>query len=46
MITQARKKDLVSEVHLSAITDYVARNNHTIDREGVKFPSSDSDTTK
>ena len=30
--TWARKKDSVSEVHLSAITDHVARNNnHTKD---------------
>ena len=41
-----RKKDSVSELHNSAITDHVARNNHTIDWEGVKFPSRDSDTTK
>ena len=35
--TQARKKASVSEVHPSAITDHVARNNDTIDWEGVKF---------
>ena len=29
--TQARTKDSVSEVHPSAITDHVARNNHTIE---------------
>ena len=44
--TRARKKDSVLEVHSSAIIDHVARNNHTIDWEGVKFPSRDSDTTK
>ena len=33
MFTQARKNDFVSEVHLSAITDHVARNNHTINWE-------------
>ena len=27
--TQARKKDSVSEVQRSAITDHVTRNNHT-----------------
>ena len=43
--TRARK-DSVSEVHPSAITDHVTRNNHTIDWEGVKFPSRDSDSTK
>ena len=41
-----RLKDSVSEMHPSAITDHVTRNDHTIDWEGVKFPSRDSDTTK
>ena len=40
------KKDSVPEVHPSAIMDLVAKNNHTIDWEGMKFPSRDSDTTK
>ena len=31
--TRARKKDSVSEVHPSAITDHVTKNNHTIDWE-------------
>ena len=44
--TWARKKDSVSDVYPSAITDHVPRNNHTMDWEGVKFPSRDSDTTK
>ena len=43
--TQARK-DSVTELHPSAITDHVTKNNHTIDWEGVKFTSRDSDTTK
>ena len=43
--TQARN-DSVSEMHPLAITDHIARNNHTIDWEGVKFPSRDSDTTR
>ena len=43
--TWARKKDLVSEVHPSAIADHFARNNHTIDWERGKFLSRDSDTT-
>ena len=30
-VTWARKKDSVSEVHPSAITDHVAKNNHNID---------------
>ena len=33
-------------MHPSAITDHVARNNYTIDWEGVKFHRRDSDTTK
>ena len=42
-----RKKDFVSEVHPSAITDHIAKNNnHIIDWEGMKFPSRDCDTTK
>ena len=44
--TWTRMKDSVSELHHSAITDHIARNNHAIDWEGVKFPSRDSDTTK
>ena len=44
--TRARKKDSASEVHPSAITYYVVRNNHTIDWERVKFPSRACDTTK
>ena len=43
--TWARKKDVVSKMHPSAITYHVTKNNHTIDWEGVKFPSSDCDTT-
>ena len=44
--TRARKKDSLSELHPSAITDHVAQSNHTIDWEGVKFPSRDADTTR
>ena len=44
--TWARKKDSVSEVHPSAITDHVTKNNHTIDWEGVNLPCRDCDTTK
>ena len=44
--TRARKKYSVSGVYPSAITDHIARNNHTLDWEVVKFPSKDSDTTK
>ena len=41
-----RKKDSISEVHLSSITDHIIRNNDTIDWDGVNFPSRDSDSTK
>ena len=44
--TWARKKDSVSDMHPSAITDHVTKNNHTIDWDGVKFPNRDSDTMR
>ena len=44
--TTDRKKDSLSELHPSAITDHVVQSNHTIDWEGVKFPIRDSDTTR
>ena len=44
--TRATKKDSHAEVHPSAITDHITKNNHTIDWEGVKFLSRDCDTTK
>ena len=37
--TRSRKKDSQTELHPSAITDHVAKENHTIDWEGVKFPA-------
>ena len=43
--TWSRKKDSVSEVHPSAITNHVTNNNHTIDLEGVKLHSKDGDTS-
>ena len=43
--TWARRKHSVSEVHLSAINDHFAMNKHSIDWEGVKFPSRNCDTT-
>ena len=44
--TLARKKDSVSKVHPSAITDHVIKNNHTIDWKGVIFPSRACDIIK
>ena len=41
--TRSSKKDSLTELHLSAITDHVAKN--TIDWEGIKFPTSDNDWT-
>ena len=43
--TRSRKKDSLMELHPSAITDHVAKENHTIDWEGVKFPDRDTDLT-
>ena len=42
---RSRKKDLLMEVHPSAITDHVAKENHTINWEGVKFLVRDTDWT-
>ena len=33
------------ELHPSAITDHLAKENHTIDWEGVTFPARDTDWT-
>ena len=33
------------EVHHSAIMDHVAKENHTIDWEGVTFPTRNNDWT-
>ena len=35
--TRSRKKDLLMVLHMSAITDHVSKENHTIDWESVKF---------
>ena len=43
--TRSRKKQSQTEVHPSAITDHVAKDNHTIDWDKVKFPARDSDWT-
>ena len=45
-VHMGKKEGLGLGVAPSAITDHVARNNHTIDWEGVRFPSRDNDTTK
>ena len=39
--TRSRKEDSLTEVHPSAIMDHAAKENHTIDWEGVKFPTRD-----
>ena len=41
--TRSRKKDSLTELHPSAITDHIAKENHTIDWKGVKFPARDTD---
>ena len=38
-------KDSLTELHPSAITDHVAKENHTIDCECVKFTMRDTDWT-
>ena len=43
--TQARNKDSLPEGHPSAIMDYVVKENHIIDLEGVKFPIRHTDWT-
>ena len=43
--TRSRKKGSLLELHPSAITDHVAKENYTIDWEGVKFPARDTDWT-
>ena len=35
----------LTELHPLAITDYVAKENHTIDWQGVKFPARDTGWT-
>ena len=39
--TRARKKDAVTEMHKSALTDHAAQCNYTIDWDGVKLPAKD-----
>ena len=43
--TRSRKKDSLTELHPSATTDHVEKENYTIDWEGVKFPARDTDWT-
>ena len=43
--SRSRKKDSLTELHPSAITDHVAKQSHTIDWEGVKLPARDTDLT-
>ena len=43
--TSSKKKDSLMEVLSMVITDHVAKENHTIDWEGVKFPTRYTDWT-
>ena len=43
--TRSRKNHSKTELHLLAITDHVAMENHTIDWECLKFPVRDTDWT-
>ena len=36
--TRSRKKELLTEMHPSAIMDHVAQTNHTIDCGSVQLP--------
>ena len=38
-------KDSLKEFHLSAIMDHIAKEDHTIHWEGVRFPIRDTDWT-
>ena len=40
--TRSRKIDSLMTLHPLAITDHVAKENHTIDWEGMKFPVRDT----
>jgi len=39
--TRAKKKESVTELHKSALTDHAAQCNHVIDWDGVKLPVKD-----
>ena len=41
--TRSGKKDSLTELHPSAITDHLAKENNTIDWKSVKFPARDTD---
>ena len=34
------------EIHQSALTDHIAKKNHTINWEGVRLPAKESDWKK
>ena len=44
--TRAKKRELQTEHHQSAVTDHVAVCNHTINWKGVKLSVTDPDWTK
>ena len=41
--TTSRKKDPLMELHPYTIMDLVVKENHTIDWDGVTFPTRDTD---
>ena len=43
--TRYMMEDSLTEVHPSAIMDHIAKANHSINWEGVKFPARDTDWT-
>ena len=39
--TRVRRKESLTEIHQSALTDNVTSKNHTIDWEGVRLPAKE-----
>ena len=44
--SRARRKESLTEIHQSALTDHVVSKNHTIDWEGVRLPAKEPDWKK
>ena len=43
---RARRKEFLTAIHQSVLTDHVASNKHTIDWEGVRLPAKEPDWKK
>ena len=44
--TRARRKESLTEIHQSALTDHVMSKNHTINWEGVRLLAKEPDWKK